>query len=175
MTPEALEGWPVCAEHEGSAVVTESECFACDVREAEARAQQAEAERDAMSEASASARVSLGNMTEAWLNEKARAEQAEGLRDAGKRHLEKLREFWRAERDFWKAECRAAKESRDAACHERDATIQALAQAEAERDRLRAALKRYGAHWPDCPYPSTRSMGVCTCGLDATLKGSDHV
>lgn len=42
------------------------------------------------------------------------------------------------------------------------------------RDRLLAALARYGNHWANCKWHETPLIGVdCSCGLRAAIRGDD--
>ena len=56
-----------------------------------------------------------------------------------------------------------------------DALRARLAAAEAERDRLRAALEKYGEHGAMCKYllpsPGIYGAHICTCGFRAALRG----
>ncbi len=42
----------------------------------------------------------------------------------------------------------------------------------AERDELRAALKRYATHRYSCDWDTVHA--VCTCGLDAALEAKEE-
>lgn len=81
-----------------------------------------------------------------------------------KREADKLRaenDRLRAERDYLDGQCKAL-------------SMEAAAAID-ERDRLRAALERYGCHLRTCGHIDDSGERIldCTCGLERALKGGE--
>jgi chromosome segregation ATPase len=105
-------------------------------------------------------------------------------RDGAQEAAEEYWEAWQDAATYWKQEVarleaevnqqkewrREDREEMQRLLHQRDEAWQVIEPLTVERDRLREALKRYGAHHRDCPLSDSiarlRGTEACSCGLD---------